>query len=247
MTMRDESSRRRAIRMQRTVLWVSKHWLRLVIGFFGLYAGLPFLAPTLMHVGASGPASVLYTVYSPMCHQYAFRSWFLFGEQAAYPRADAGVGGLAGYEGFAVQDAHFGDIPDIYTWTPELQFASRTFIGNPQMGYKVALCERDVAIYGALFLFSIGFALVRNRLRPVPLLLYLLLGLGPIGLDGFSQLLSAPPFNLWPIRESTPLFRTITGALFGLMNGWLALPYLEESMRETRQEITDKLCGIGEL
>jgi uncharacterized membrane protein len=78
-------------------------------------------------------------------------------------------------------------------------------------------------------------------------LLYLLLGLGPIGLDGFSQLLSNPPLSLWPARESTPLFRTVTGALFGLMNGWLALPYLEEAMRETRQEVTAKLRRAGVL
>ncbi|MBN2470966.1 MAG: DUF2085 domain-containing protein [Anaerolineae bacterium] len=247
MTARDETSRQRAIKMQRTVLWVTRHWLKLVIAFFGLYVGLPFLAPTLMHLGATGPAAAIYTMYSPMCHQYAFRSWFLFGEQAAYPRADAGVGGLVGYESFAAQDPHFEAIPDVYAWTPDLQIASRTFIGNLQMGYKVALCERDVAIYGALLLFALFFGLVRNRLRPVPILLYLLLGLGPIGLDGFSQLLSEPPLNLWPIRESTPLFRTLTGALFGVMNGWLALPYLEESMRESRQEIRDKLREIGEL
>jgi hypothetical protein len=30
---------------------------------------------------------VLYTFYSPFCHQFAFRSLFLFGEQAAYPRS----------------------------------------------------------------------------------------------------------------------------------------------------------------
>lgn len=247
MTNQDTTARQRAIRMQRVVLWVSKHWLRLVALFFGLYVGLPFAAPTLMHLGAAGPASAIYTVYSPMCHQYAFRSWFLFGEQAAYPRADAGVASMGGYERFAAQDAHFENIPDLYAWTPELQISSRTFIGNPQMGYKVALCERDIAIYGALFLFTAFFSFTRHRLRPVPILLYLFLGLGPIGLDGFSQLLSEPPFGLWPLRESTPLFRTMTGALFGLMNGWLALPYLEESMRDTRLELTAKLREIGEL
>lgn len=247
MTTRNDVSRQRAIRMQRVVLWVSKHWLKLVALFFGLYVGLPFAAPTLMHLGATGPAAAIYTVYSPMCHQYAFRSWFLFGEQGAYPRADAGVDGLGSYERFAAQDAHFEEIPNLYNWTPELQISSRTFIGNPEMGYKVALCERDIAIYGALLLFTVFFSFTRHRLRPVPILLYLFLGLGPIGLDGFSQLLSEPPFSLWPIRESTPLFRTITGALFGLMNGWLALPYLEESMRDTRLELTAKLREIGEL
>jgi len=111
----------------------------------------------------------------------------------------------------------------------------------------VALCERDIAIYGALFLFTLFFALTRNKLHPLPLLLYIFVGLGPIGLDGFSQLLSNPPILLWPVRESTPLFRTITGALFGIMNGWLALPYLEESMRDTKRQLSEKLRRIGEV
>jgi len=247
MVVRDEAARRRAIRMQRGVLWLSRHWLWLVAGFFGLYVGLAWLAPVLMYIGATGPARALYTLYSVMCHQFAFRSWFLFGAQAAYPRADAGVAGLGSFESFAVQDPFFASVPDLYSWTADLQLLSRSFIGNPVMGYKVALCERDVAIYGALFLFALLFALMRNRLRPVPLWLYVLLGLGPIGLDGFSQLLSQPPLSLWAARESTPLFRTVTGALFGLMNGWLALPYLEESMRETRRELVAKLRRIGAI
>ncbi|NPV67498.1 MAG: DUF2085 domain-containing protein [Anaerolineae bacterium] len=247
MVVRDEAARRRAIRMQRGVLWLSRHWLWLVALFFGLYVGLALLAPVLMHVGATGPARALYTIYSPLCHQFAFRSWFLFGAQPAYPRADAGVAGLEPYESFVAQDEFFAAVPDLHAWTADLQLLSRSFIGNPVMGYKVALCERDIAIYGALFLFTLLFALIRNRLRPAPLWLYLVLGLGPIGLDGFSQLLSQPPLSLWPARESTPLFRTVTGALFGLMNGWLALPYLEESMRETRRELVTKLRRIGAL
>ncbi len=245
--VRDEASRRRAIRMQRFVLGFSKHWLKLVALFFGLYAGLPFLAPTLMHVGATGPARVIYMVYSPMCHQFAFRSWFLFGEQMLYPRAEADVNGVGTFEQYASLDPAFAEVGDLSAWTADLQLKARDFVGNELMGYKVALCERDIAIYGALFLFTLFFSLVRNRLRPVPLLLYVIVGLGPVGLDGFSQLLSNPPILLWPASESTPLFRTVTGALFGLMNGWLALPYLEEAMRDTRQQITEKLRRIGEL
>jgi hypothetical protein len=29
-------------------------------------------------------------------------------------------------------------------------FAARQFVGNPQVGYKVARCQRDVAIYGGI-------------------------------------------------------------------------------------------------
>jgi uncharacterized membrane protein len=110
------------------------------------------------------------------------------------------------------------------------------------MGYKAALCERDVAIYGAMFLAGIAFIFVRRRVRPVPLLLYALLGLGPIAIDGFSQLLSYPPFEFWPVRETLPGYRILTGALFGIMNVWLAFPYLESSMRENIDAIERKLA-----
>jgi uncharacterized membrane protein len=65
--------------------------------------------------------------------------------------------------------------------------------------------------------------------------------LGPIGLDGFSQLFSQAPFNLIPMRESTPFLRTLTGGLFGIMNVWLAYPYLEESFAEIKTDLTLKL------
>ncbi len=242
----NDTGRRRAVRMQRGVLWLTRHWTALVALFFGLYVTLPFAAPVLMHAGAEGPARVIYAIYAPMCHQFAFRSWFLFGDQAVYPREQAGVAGIGSFEEFASQEAAFSAAADISSWSADLQLLSRAFVGNPQMGYKVALCQRDVAIYGTLLLFTLFFSIrhVRDRLRPVSIFLYVLLGLGPIGLDGFSQLLSVAPFDFWPVRESTPLFRTVTGALFGLMNGWLALPYLEESMRQTQAEVRQKLRRI---
>jgi hypothetical protein len=183
----DDASRRRAIRMQRFVLWLSKHWLRVVAVFFALYVGLPFAAPTLMKIGATGPAKVLYTIYSPMCHQFAFRSWFLFGEQAAYPRADAQVDALGTFEDFAAQDAYFAGVEDLSTWTADLQLLARAFVGNDQMGYKVALCERDIAIYGALLLFTAFFGLFRNKIRPARFCCTCCWGWGRLGWMGSAS------------------------------------------------------------
>jgi hypothetical protein len=45
------------------------------------------------------------------------------------------------------------------------------------------------------------------------------------------------------LRESTPFLRTVTGLLFGLLNVWLAYPYLEESMGQTRATASVKLAG----
>ncbi len=53
-----------------------------------------------------------------------------------------------------------------------------------------------------------------------------------------------PGFNLLPARESTPVLRSLTGALFGLANVWLAYPYVEESMREVRQNLEAKLARV---
>ncbi len=235
----DERDLRRMIRTNRLVLRLARHWLILVLGFLLLYTGLSLTPPLLMKAGWTGAADVLYKVYAPLCHQFAFRSWFFFGEQLVYPREVAGSG-LESFEAYAAQDPHFAGI-DLAVWSADLQLKSRSFQGNEQMGYKTALCERDVAIYGMMFLAGLLFARARRWLRPAPLLLYVLLGLGPLGLDGFSQMFGYAPFEFWPIRETLPHYRVITGALFGLMNVWLAFPYLEMSMNEARAAAGRKL------
>lgn len=239
MSNRSEAELRRLMRANRLVLRVSRHWLTIILIFLFFYAGLSVAAPVLMKAGYTNAANVLYKIYGPMCHQFAFRSWFLFGEQSFYPREIAGSD-LTPFEVYAAREPYFDGI-DLNTWSADLQVAAREFRGNEEMGYKVALCERDVAIYATMFLVGLAFAAVRRRLRPVPIWLYVLLGLGPIGLDGFSQLLSYPPFELWPLRETLPGYRVVTGAMFGMMNIWLAFPYLEISMRETIETIEAKL------
>ena len=231
---------RKAIRNNRLVLRLSRNWLKIALGFLFLYTGLSVSTPFLMKAGADGVANVIYKIYSPMCHQFAFRSWFLFGDQLVYPREVAGSS-LNSFESYAVEDPHFAGIDDVYMWTADLQLQARSFVGNEQMGYKTALCERDVAIYGMMFLAGLLFAGVRRWLRPAPLWLYLILGLMPLGFDGFSQLFSYPPFEFWPVRETLPGYRAVTGALFGLMNVWLAFPYLEMSMLEAQEAISRKL------
>jgi uncharacterized membrane protein len=207
--------------------WMSKNYLLLLNVIVLIYFGLPFLAPVFMRAGAPAPASVIYRMYGFTCHQLAFRSWFLFGAQTAYPRAQAGVGDLTTYE-----EATGFDSEDLVT--------GRNFIGDNRLGYKVALCERDVSIYGAIFAFGLLFALSGRRIPPLPWYLWVLLGLVPIGLDGVSQLVSQPPLELLPYRESTPFLRTLTGGLFGFTTAWFGYPLVEETMAEARQVLGDK-------
>jgi hypothetical protein len=88
-----------------------------------IYVGLPFLAPTLMKVGAETPANIIYRVYKPLCHQFGFRSFFLFGEQPFYPLAEARV---AGYKTFE-EATGIANLSDPYSMT---RFEARNHIGE---------------------------------------------------------------------------------------------------------------------
>lgn len=219
--------------------WLAKRYLLMLNLFIFFYVGLPFLAPVLQKAGVEIPARVLYRIYSPLCHQFGFRSFFLFGEQAYYPLAEANVKGVKTFE-------EMTSITNLDDPTSFTRLEARSFTGNETMGYKVALCERDVAIYLAILSFGIIFALSGRRIKSLHWLMWLLIGIAPIGLDGFSQLFSQ--FNwAWlasviPYRESTPFLRVLTGALFGFSTAWFAYPNIEESMNETRQYYIKKFA-----
>lgn len=246
--------RRLVIGMDKGILWLARHWLAVLSLFVALYAGIPFLAPIAMENGATGLANTIYTVYSPVCHQFAFRSWFLYGDQTAYPRARAEVDSLTPFETYAANEPAFNGI-DLTTLDNDLIITAKRFIGSDRMGWKVAFCERDVAIYAALALSGVLFIFLKRAGVDVPKLpfwAYVLIAIVPIGLDGFSQYFANPPFNAfgldaYPIRESTPFLRVLTGALFGFGNGWLVFPYIEESMQETVEMLETKLRRAGEL
>ena len=231
------------------LLSLARFWLRIVLALLTVYCALPWLAPTLVKLGMPKAADLIYTVYSPFCHQFAYRSVFIFGEQAFYPR-EAADSGYQPFEDFAEQSEAFqaqyrsfsayylGSTPDrvsaadLRTISLPQQIAARHFIGDERIGYKTSLCARDLAIYTMLLAGALIYARYRWRIRPLPLWLYALAGLGPIGLDGFSQLLSYPPFEFWQVRESAPVLRIVTGGIFGLMSAWLAFPHIERSMQD---------------
>ena len=227
----------------RAMHWVSRHYLALLNLVMLLYFGLPMLAPALMNAGLTGPAAIIYTIYKPLCHQFGFRSFFLFGEQAYYPLAEAGIPNVRTFE-------EASGITDIHDPTNYSRLQARNFIGNETMGYKMALCERDMAIYSSIFLFGLIYAATGRRLKPLHWMAWLLIGIAPIGLDGFSQLFSQMEWSwlqtLIPYRESTPLLRVLTGALFGFSTAWFAYPYMEDSMAESRQFFVKKFASISQ-
>lgn len=172
-----------------------QHWLLGANAAVALFVGLPFLAPLLLAAGRPELAAPIYAAYQYVCHQWAFRSYFLFGPEAVYgPAALAELVGTSAMYGL---------------------------VGSSDLGYKVAFCQRDVAIYFAVLVAGLGYALQRGRVAPLGLSGYALLIL-PMALDGFTQLFG------W--RESDVLLRTVTGALFGIASVWLIYPRVDDAL-----------------
>lgn len=193
----------------KAIFQFAKHWLAVINLFWGLYVGLPLLAPVLMDAGWTTPAQVIYTIYRPACHQRPERSYFLGGPQVVYTTEELEAAGV-----------------DVHPFSRH--------IGNETVGWKVAFCERDVAIYGAMFLTGLVYGVIRRRLGDWKMRFrYFLVFLVPMGIDGVLQL-----FGLY---ESNWLLRTLTGAFFGIGAVLFAYPYLEEGFGDVRKTISSKL------
>jgi uncharacterized membrane protein len=170
------------ILLDRFILWISRHWLFLFNLTFGVYAGLPILAPLLISMGQMRSANLIYFAYQFVCHQMPSRSFF---------------------------------------------------VGR----FQVAICQRDLALYGGACIAGLLFALVRNRLRPLPIFVWLVL-IAPLILDGLTQVLG--------LRLSTWQLRTFTGLLASGATVWLVYPYLEEGFRDIRTSAASQLTRVEE-
>ena len=207
--------------------WFRKNYITLIIFLLIIYLFFAFLAPVLMKCKINQFAKIIYFIYSNFCHQFAHRSWFLFGEQFFYPA-------------YPVGNSAIRSIENVFGITAENIDKSREIIGNENAGYKIALCQRDVAIYGAMLIFSIIYKLFKNQIRSIPLWLWFLVAIIPMSIDGFWQLFSSLNLSILNLQsyESTPLMRSITGGMFGFFTGWYLYSAIEETfLNETRGKI----------
>ena len=192
--------------------WFSAHWLAMANLALALYISLPLLAPWLEHTGHHRLGGLIYLVFRPLCHQLPERSFFLFGPKTVYSYSE-----LADVLGGVVPQRH---------------------VGLAEIGYKIAICQRCVAIYLTALGSGLLFSLLRRKLGPLPLPAFGLM-LMPVAVDGFGQLL-----KVW---ESSWASRLATGSLFGLACVWLAFPYVEIGMRQVYQDALKALTEWGTL
>jgi uncharacterized membrane protein len=210
-----------AQRLNQGVYWLSRHWVALFNVIIALYTGGAILAPVMMHWGRPGIANALYAFYKPFCHQYPFRSWFLFGPAFIRPL----------HEPISILKMN--------------QLGA--FVGNAEIGYKMALCERDIAIYGMMAVAGMLYGIVKKRLRipPLALWLYFLFGVMPMMLDGGIQWISYALWQFFPGLlnqpfETIPLLRALTGSLFGLGVIAVGYPYMNEYFEDVQKQLETK-------
>jgi uncharacterized membrane protein len=191
---------------------LAKHWLALFNALLGFYVLLPLLAPMVMSGGALQAGRLIYAVYKPACHQLPERSFFLSGPRSTYALDELQSLGV------------LSEDDDI--------FSRQRFMGAPGIGYKMALCQRDMALYGGMFVAGLLFGLVRKRLRPLKLWVFGLCLL-PMAVDGVTQLLL--------FRESTWPLRVLTGGLVGVASVWLLYPHLEGAFADICRQANDRV------
>jgi uncharacterized membrane protein len=196
--------------LDKLIYVIARRWLLLANTFWAVFIALPLLAPVFMANGLPQVGQLIHQVYAPDCHQLPERSYFFYGKQYYYSLPE-------------LRELVGPDVPLRY-------------VGDPLIGYKVAVCERDVAIYGTLAIAGIAFGLVRRRLYPLgqgAFLRFAALFALPMAVDGFGQL-----FGFW---ESNWISRTITGAVAAAGAVWLVYPYIEKGMLDVQRTIIRQL------
>ncbi len=120
-----------------------------------------------MHWGWESAAKMIYELYAWQCHQLPQRSYFLFGERMSYTLEQ-------------IQAVWMDTFDPIQL---------RQFIGNAEMGFKIAWSDRMITAYTSIPLSAIGFRLLNRDYRPIPFRLFLLL-IFPMALDGATHFIS---------------------------------------------------------
>jgi uncharacterized membrane protein len=228
---------------------LSRHWLLFVNLLIAMWVGLPWLAPVFMHLGWTSAGKAIYFIYSFQCHQLPERSYFLFGREVTYSLSE-------------IQSAW------LTTTNP---FILRQFIGNPEMGWKVAWSDRMVSMYTSILLGGLLYGLVRKWLKPLSFWKFAILLL-PMAIDGTTHMISDlagigegfRDTNIWLQIVTNNVFSTafyqgdelgsfnswmrlISGILFGVALVAFAYPYINYSFTDiVRRNNVTQMESVGQ-
>ena len=226
--------------IDRGTIAFAQDWLKFFLIVYGIWVLAPFAAPVLMQVGATGPAQVIYNLYSLFCHQLPERSLFFFGTKPMYTLPEIGQ-----------------------VWSTANVNVLRQFIGNAQMGWKMAWSDRMISTYGGVWLAGLLYAAWKPRAPRLSLKAWVLIGMTPILLDGMTHMvndvlagttgtgfrdtnawLQALTLNTLPLSfyqgdqlgSFNSWMRWLTGFLFSFTTVFALFPLIESSLRQTASD-----------
>jgi uncharacterized membrane protein len=234
--------RYQAIRTNRWVYHFSRNWLLIFSLVYGVYVSLPFLGPVFMRLGWETVGKAIYFIYTFLCHQLPQRSLFFFGPKLMY------------------------SLPEVQAaWQQTIDpLILRQFIGNAEMGWKMAWSDRMVSMYTSILIFAWLWYPLRKRIKPLPWWGFVIF-LIPMGVDGITHMVSDlfgigqgfRDSNAWLTALTNQAFpasfyggdalgsfnswmRWITGILFGLGVVWFGFPYLDDFFTNTAAIVKTK-------
>lgn len=196
-------------------LYLNIHWL--VSLFLVFYVLVPLLAPVALHTGHTHIGWWIHTIYHYACHQRPERSLFFFGKQLTYSTLEL---------------RQYGYINSIIGYP---------FVGNEDMGYKTALCVRDIFLYSSMG--TVGILVCSNVIKFTLKWWMVVAGTVPMVLDGGIQFVSEFLYytqDKWGIELAKPFYisnnvtRAVTGTLFGITFGILVIGQLKQILTEEK-------------
>lgn len=175
--------------------WVFRHWLHIWTLLFTIYYILPILAPILMHLNLDMLAAPIYDIYHLVGHQLANRSYFFFGEQLRYSLEELPVTLIGEF------------LPD--------STVLGEFVGNQQLGWKMAWSDRLVSMYGSALIMTYLYIFLRRRENYTPLARHwMILLIAPLIIDGTTHYISDFGSLIEGFRWDNAWLATLSGNAF---------------------------------
>ncbi len=180
-----------------------------------LYLFFAFLSPVLMKYGNYDLGIRIQKIYEQFCHQRVERSLFLFSDRSLINSYSSNE--LENYEGISKEDYSY--LPH---WLQDILLRNHDghgLWGNSELGYKVAICIRDIALYGSFLVTSIILHLIYYIFRYSKRISFktLLIMLSPILIDVLIQIF----IDIFSLIPDTHWFydswirRILTGCIAG--------------------------------
>ncbi|MBI5046760.1 DUF2085 domain-containing protein [Candidatus Micrarchaeota archaeon] len=175
------------------------------------------VAPPLLAIyGINSASQVIYASDSTMCHQLPQRSFCVF------------TGNYGVRFGNCINDNNETLAGrDVFSGRPHM------IVSPSEVGYAFGQCARNTSIYFFMLFGAIIFPIFRKTdSKNVPSLIWLILAITPIGIDGTTQLIAniIDWHYYWlsfiGLHESTNVLRVITGGIAGFAVSFYAIPIL---------------------